>query len=149
VQRFAQRIRGAAGEDRQREHSGPDNTQCKYRKGETPCDRPQRVRCLRRRLDIGHAVRVQGRRGRYHYKKGHDIGDPHPYQGVDLYSRQLARRLVGAVVETTKKAACMARTATPVAMEWRHVMRVVSLALTVAFFVATWKPGKIVRAPQP
>jgi hypothetical protein len=53
------------------------------------------------------------------------------------------------VVETTKKAACMARTATPVAMEWRYVMRVVSLALTVAFFVATWKPGKIVRAPQP
>jgi hypothetical protein len=48
-----------------------------------------------------------------------------------------------------RKAACMARTATPVMMKCRRRMRDVSPALTVALSAAMWMSGKIARFPQP
>jgi hypothetical protein len=45
------------------------------------------------RSDVRHAMGVKGRSGRYHDKKGNEIGNAHPHQRIKLDPRQLTRGL--------------------------------------------------------
>ena len=63
AERLAQRIGAGAGEHRDREQADADDAGGEQGEGERAGDRPQRLGGLRRGLDVGDAVRVQGRRG--------------------------------------------------------------------------------------
>ena len=63
AERLAERIGAGTGEHRHRQQSDADDADGEHGEGEHAGDRPQRLGRLRGCLDVGDAVRVQGRRG--------------------------------------------------------------------------------------
>jgi len=57
------------------------------------------LRRLRRGLDVGNAVRVQGHRGGEHDEERHQVGERHPDVGIDLDAAKLRRGLFGRLAQ--------------------------------------------------
>jgi hypothetical protein len=84
---------GATGQNRDGEKAGPDDSQRKDREGEFSRDRSQGLGRLRRRLDIGDPMRIERRRRRQDDEQRDEIGEAHADDRIQLYARQLSRRL--------------------------------------------------------
>ena len=103
IQSLAEGIGGRSGQHRHGQHADPDDAGGEERKGEDAGNRPQCLRGLRRSLDVGDAVRIEGCRGGDDDEEADQVGEPHAEIGVDPDAVDLGAGLVRRVDQRMRR----------------------------------------------